>query len=96
MKSKIVVAPSDTPVGEVVARGEAEIGFQQVSELLHVKGINYLGPLPADVQEVTVFAAALHRSAAAPDAAKALMKFLSASAAAPVIKKTGMDPANSH
>jgi molybdate transport system substrate-binding protein len=92
VKSKIVVSPPDTPVGEVVARGGAEIGFQQVSELLHVKGIDYLGPLPADVQEVTVFAAALHKSAAAPDAAKALMKFLSAPAAAPVIKKTGMDP----
>ena len=91
-KSKIVVAPPDTPVGVVVARGGAEIGFQQVSELLHVKGIDYLGPLPPDVQEVTVFAAALHKSAAAPDAAKALMRFLSAPAAAPVIKKTGMDP----
>lgn len=92
VKSKIVIAPSDTPVGEVIARGGAEIGFQQVSELLHVKGIDYLGPLPADVQEVTVFAAGLHKSAAEPDAAKALMKFLSAPAAAPVIKKTGMDP----
>jgi molybdate transport system substrate-binding protein len=92
VKSKIVVSPPDTPVGEVVARGGAEIGFQQVSELLHVKGIDYLGPLPADVQEVTVFAAGLHKSAAAPDAAKALMKFLSAPAAAPIIKKTGMDP----
>jgi len=92
VKSKIVVAPSDTPVGEVVARGQAEIGFQQVSELLRIKGIDYLGPLPAEVQEVTVFAAGLHKSAAAPDAAKALMKFLSAPAAAPIIKKTGMEP----
>jgi molybdate transport system substrate-binding protein len=92
VKSKIVVSPPDTPVGVVVARGGAEIGFQQVSELLHVKGIDYLGPLPPEVQEVTVFAAALHKSAAAPDAARALMKFLSAPAAAPVIKKTGMDP----
>lgn len=92
VKSKIVVSPPDTPVGVVVARGGAEIGFQQVSELLHVKGIDYLGPLPPDAQEVTVFAAALHKSAAAPDAARALMKFLSAPAAAPVIKKTGMDP----
>src|SRR5256885_1639898 len=54
VKSKIVIAPSDTPVGEVVARGQAEIGFQQVSELVRIKGIDYLGPLPADVQEVTV------------------------------------------
>ncbi len=92
VKSKIVIAPSDTPVGEVVARGGAEIGFQQVSELVRIKGIDYLGPLPPEVQEVTVFAAGLHKSAVAPDAAKALMKFLSAPAAAPVIKKTGMEP----
>ena len=95
VKSKIVVAASDTPVGVVIARGDAEIGFQQVSELVHVKGIDYLGPLPAEAQEVTVFAAGLHKSAAAPDAAKALMKFLSAPVAAPVIRKTGMDPAGS-
>src|SRR5256885_2682691 len=93
LKDKIVISPADTPVGVVVARGGAEVGFQQVSELLHVKGIDYLGPLPADVQEVTVFAAALHKSAAAPDAAKALMKFLRAPAASPIIRKTGMDPA---
>jgi molybdate transport system substrate-binding protein len=75
-----------------VARGQAEIGFQQVSELVRVKGVDYLGPLPNDVQETTVFAVALHTKAAAPDAAKALMKYLSAPEAAPVIRKTGMDP----
>jgi len=92
VKAKIVVSPPDTPVGEILARGGAEIGFQQVSELIRIKGIDYLGPLPADVQEITAFAAALHRNAAAPDAAKALMKFLSAPAAAPIIRKTGMEP----
>ncbi|HXJ00088.1 MAG TPA: substrate-binding domain-containing protein [Micropepsaceae bacterium] len=92
VKAKIVIAPTDTPVGEVVARGGAEIGFQQVSELVHIKGIDYLGPLPGDVQETTVFAAALHKSAGASDAAKALMKFLSAPAAAVAFKKAGMEP----
>ena len=92
VKAKIVVSPPDTPVGEILARGGAEIGFQQVSELIRIKGIDYLGPLPADVQEITAFAAALHRNAAVPDAAKALMKFLSAPAAAPIIRKTGMEP----
>ena len=92
VKSKIVVAPSDTPVGEMLARGQAEIGFQQVSELVRIKGIYYLGPLPNDVQETTVFAVALHTKAASADAAKALMKYLSAPEAAPVIRKTGMDP----
>jgi molybdate transport system substrate-binding protein len=92
LKGKIVISPADTPVGVVVARGGAEIGFQQVSELVHVKGIDYLGPLPADIQETTVFAAALHKDARSPDAARALVNFLSAPGAAPVIRKAGMDP----
>ena len=92
VKAKIVIAPSNTPVGEILVRGQAEIGFQQVSELIRIKNIDYLGDLPADVQEVTVFAAAVHKTAAAPDAAKALVKFLSAPAAAPIIRKTGMEP----
>jgi molybdate transport system substrate-binding protein len=92
VKGKIVIPPTDTPVGEVVARGGAEIGFQQVSELIRIKGIDYLGPLPADIQEVTVFSAALHKNAAAAEAARALVKYLSAPEAAPTIRKTGMDP----
>jgi len=92
VKAKIVVVPSDMTVGDVVARGAAEIGFQQVSELVRIKGIDYLGPLPGDVQEVTQFAASLHNSAAAPDAARALVKFLSAPEAAAAIKKAGMEP----
>ena len=92
VKGKVVIAPSDTPVGIIVARGGAEIGFQQVSELISVKGIQYLGPLPADVQETTVFAAAVHKNAAASEAAKALVKYLSAPAAATAIRKTGMEP----
>ena len=92
LKGKIVVSPADTPVGVVVARGGAEIGFQQVSELIHVKGIDYLGPLPEDIGETTVFAAAVHKDARSPDAARNLIKFLSAPGSAPVIRKAGMDP----
>lgn len=92
LRPKIVPVPAGVPVGEVVARGDAEIGFQQVSELLPVKGIDYLGPLPADIQEITVFSAALHSAARAPEAAKALVGFLTAPAAAPVIRKAGMEP----
>jgi len=91
-KSKIVISPPDTPVGVMVARGDAEIGFQQVSELLRIKGINYVGALPADVNEITVFSAAVHKNAAQPEAAKALVKYLGAPEAAPIIRKTGMDP----
>jgi molybdate transport system substrate-binding protein len=80
------------PVGNVVARGDAEIGFQQVSELLPVNGIAFLGPLPAEIQQITVFSAGLHASAREPDFAKMLVKFFKAPAAIPVIKKTGMEP----
>ena len=81
------------PAGGVVARGEAEIAFQQVSELLPVPGIDFVGPLPADIQQITVFSAGLHVKATQPDAAKALVKFLTAPAAAPAIRKKGMEPA---
>ena len=81
------------PAGGVVARGEAEIAFQQVSELLPVPGIDFVGPLPADIQQITVFSAGLHVAAKQPDAARALVKFLTAPAAAPVIRKKGMEPA---
>jgi molybdate transport system substrate-binding protein len=92
LKAKIVPPIPNVPIGEVVARGDAEIGFQQVSELLPVKGIDYLGPLPADIQEVTVFSAAVHKTAGPTDAARSLLKFLTAPEAAPIIRKTGMEP----
>jgi len=92
LKAKTKISPPDTPVGVMIARGDADIGFQQVSELIRIKGIDYLGPLPADIDEITVFSAAVHRNALAPDAAKALVKYLSAPEAAPTIRKTGMDP----
>jgi molybdate transport system substrate-binding protein len=81
------------PSGGVVARGEAEIAFQQVSELLPVPGIELVGPLPPDIQEITVFSAGLHAKAPAPEAARALVKFLKSPQAAPVIRKKGMEPA---
>jgi molybdate transport system substrate-binding protein len=80
------------PIGEVVARGDAEIGFQQVSELLPVKGTTYVGPLPADIQEITVFDAAVHTGAASADGARALIKFLTTPQAGEAYKKIGMEP----
>jgi len=82
-------------VGTVVARGDAEIGFQQVSELLPIEGIDYVGPLPAEIQKVTIFSAGITTSAKEPDAAQALIEFLSSPAAAPTITKTGMEPVTS-
>ncbi|HKA40941.1 MAG TPA: substrate-binding domain-containing protein [Burkholderiales bacterium] len=81
------------PAGASVARGEAELGFQQVSELLPVPGIDLIGPLPPEVQEITVVSAGLHADAKEPDAAKALVKFFREPAAAPVIRKKGLEPA---
>jgi molybdate transport system substrate-binding protein len=81
----------DEPAGALVARGQAEIGFQQKSELLPVAGIDYIGPLPAEIQNVTTFAAGQHAKAPQPDATKALVKFLTAPAARPIIEKSGMD-----
>jgi molybdate transport system substrate-binding protein len=92
MKDRVKQPPSGVQVGELVARGEADLAFQQISELIHVKGIDYLGPLPPDIQNVTIYAAGLHASAPAADAAKALMKFLIGPESAPVLKKIGMDP----
>jgi molybdate transport system substrate-binding protein len=80
------------PIGEVVARGDAEIGFQQVSELLPIKGITYIGPLPTFIQNITVFTAAVHTGATATDGAKALIKFLTTPQAGEAFKKTGMEP----
>ena len=91
IKSKCKMIPAE-PVGAVVARGDAEIGFQQISELLPIKGIEIVGPLPPGVQQYTDFSAGIATHSKQPDAAKAFVKFLSSPAAAPVIKKTGMEP----
>ena len=82
-------------VGTVVARGDAEIGFQQISELLPIPGIDYVGPLPPEVQRVTVFSAGVAVGAKDPDAARALIKFLASPATAPAIRKSGLEPVTS-
>jgi molybdate transport system substrate-binding protein len=92
IKNKVKQTPSGVQVAELLARGEADLGFQQVSELLHANGIIYLGPLPPDIQHITVFSAGLHTAAPAADAAKSLVKFLTAPEAGPSIRKTGMEP----
>ena len=81
-----------TPVGEVVAQGVAALGFQQLSELKPVEGIDIIGPLPPSLQQVTVFSAGLASAAPQPDAGKALIKFLASPAARAELVKSGMDP----
>ena len=80
------------PVAAVVARGEAEIGFQQISELRPVSGVEVVGPLPAEVQRVTVFSAGAGAGSANPTGGRALMAFLASPAAAVAIARSGMDP----
>lgn len=79
-------------VGAVVARGEAEIGFQQISELLPEPGIDYVGPLPPEVQRVTVFSAGVATGSRSADVARALIRFLSSSEAAGTVTRSGLEP----
>jgi molybdate transport system substrate-binding protein len=84
--------PSGEPVANLVARGEAEIGFQQVSELIHASGITFVGALPAEVQPMFSFAGALTSTVREPEAASALIRFLASQEAAPVILRAGLMP----
>ncbi len=81
-----------TPVGEIVAKGEAELGFQQVAELLPVPGITFAGRLPAEVQDVTVYSAGLAKGAKDEAGGRALIQYLASPAAAPIIEKNGLQP----
>jgi molybdate transport system substrate-binding protein len=92
MKSKIVMPDPGTPVGEVVAKGDAEIGVQQISELLPVAGVDIVGPLPAELQKITTFSAGLLAGAKDPDTAKALVKFVAAESL-PLLKGKGLEAA---
>ena len=92
VKPKMKQTPSGVTVGSIVASGEVALGVQQVSELIHFPGIDYVGPLPADIQQVTVFSAGILTAAKQPAAARELVTFLSSPTAAPVITKHGMQP----
>ena len=89
---KVRGPPSGEPVAAVVARGEAEIGFQQVSELINVPGADFVGTVPAEIQPPTFFVGALPKGSQQPDAAVALLRFLSSAEAAAVITKAGLKP----
>lgn len=81
-----------TPVGEIVAKGEAELGFQQIAELKAVEGIDLVGPLPPELQQVTPYSAGIVAGSHDPVAAKKLLDFLASPAAAPTIAATGLEP----
>lgn len=93
LKSKARKMEADS-VGELVAAGKFEIGFQQISELLPVKGIDIVGPLPPGAQRVTMFAAGIPMTSKHPEAAEALIHCLASPAAYRAILKTGLEPAS--
>jgi molybdate transport system substrate-binding protein len=94
IKAKSKMIPAD-PVGGVVASGEFEIGFQQVSELRPVKGIDIVGELPPGAQQITVFAAGIPVTSTQPGAARTLIQWLAAPALYDLIRKTGLEPVKS-
>ena len=93
IKDRIVTAPPGVPVGSLVAQGEVELGFQQLSELMSLEGIDVLGPLPADIQIITTFSAGLATASTQPDAVRALLAFLVSPATAPTKQRNGMEAA---
>lgn len=91
--SRVVKAPPGVPVGTLVARGEVALGFQQLSELIHVSGIDVIGALPPEIQVITVFAAAVCSGSYRPAAAGALLAFLASPEADAAKRRHGMEPA---
>jgi molybdate transport system substrate-binding protein len=92
IKHKIKQPPSGAQIGDLLARGEAELGFQQVTELIHAKGFQYLGPLPAEVQNYTIWSVAVHTGSKEAEAAATFIKAISAPQSAAAIRSSGMEP----
>ena len=93
IKARIKQAPPGVPVGTLVANGEVELGFQQLSELMNLPGIQVLGPLPPTIQIITVFSAGLSATSTQGDAVRALLAFMASPAADAVKRRSGMEPA---
>ena len=91
--ARVVQAPPGVPVGTLVARGDVELGFQQLSELMHLPGIDVVGPLPPGIQVLTVFCAAVCTASRDASAAQALLRFLASPEADAVKRRHGMEPA---
>ena len=90
---RIVQASPGTPVASLVANGDVELGFQQLSELMHASGVDVIGVLPAEIQAATVFSAAICTASNHPESARALLAFLASPQAAAAKRRHGMEPA---
>jgi molybdate transport system substrate-binding protein len=93
IKNRIVTAPPGVPVGSLVAKGEVALGFQQLSELIHVDGITIVGPLPHAIQITTTFSAAMTTGCTRPAQVQALLGFMVSPEAAEAKRRQGMEPA---
>lgn len=93
VKPRIVQAPPGVPVGALIARGEVALGFQQLSELLNVKGIDLVGMLPPAIEIITPFIGAVAATCKEPEAASALLRFMTSAECAATIRQNGMEPA---
>jgi len=93
IKDRIVQAPPGVPVGALVARGEVELGFQQLSELMHLEGVDVIGALPPAIQILTTFSGGVCSAAAQPQAARAMLDFMASPATADTKRRQGMEPA---
>ena len=93
IKDRIVQAPPGVPVGSLVAKGEVALGFQQLSELIHLPGIDVVGPLPPEIQITTIFSAGVAATCARPEAARAFIAFLASPEAEAAKRRNGMEPA---
>ena len=93
IRERIVTAPPGVPVGSLVAKGEVALGFQQLSELIHVDGITVVGPLPPAIQITTTFSAAMTTGCTRPAEVQALLDFMASPDAAPAKRRQGMEPA---
>jgi molybdate transport system substrate-binding protein len=93
IEPRIVVPPPGIPVGSLVAGGQAALGFQQLSELLNVAGIDVLGPLPETIQTITTFSAGISARCAQPQLAAQLLNFMRLPAATAVKERYGLEPA---
>ena len=93
IQSRLVQAPPGVAVGSLVARGEVALGFQQLSELMHLDGIEVVGPMPPELAIVTTFTGAVCSASTQPDAARALLDFIRSPAADEARRRNGMQPA---
>ena len=93
VKPKMKQTATGVFVGSIIASGEVEIGFQQVSELSQYEGVDYVGPLPAEVQNYTTFSSGVLSNAKEAEAARALVRYITSPQAGAVYRKRGMEPA---